>query len=634
MLYKKELLTVEVPTAPKIPKSRKGVGYSGTAKIVNLKRSGRVLCVDFFDKRKTHLRRCFSDGNSYQVYDVPAGQWTLKKFIAEWYATTPCHGSEAEEKNARRFLFPHSRYGADGLIEITDRFITNKARESRQRAEDNKWARLEADMALFKEYPAGLDDFVYDNIFPNHIVIGKHDGKKRKAVCARCGGKFSIDKKFKHKDEYICPKCGRKSTLYEKRYISNCKVLKSSDGVFVAQKVGDVTLLRWAHIEYYLFGNGTQCLLYEDDNREVIRGDKVKTYFYKNIYPYGLIWRESRYGRYSRTAWTYPDTLKEVFGDTVGHIDLAETAESGHKMNVIALVENLLTYPASEYLVKMGLVRLASELTREELNGNGWNEIIGISKSYLPLLRKYDVSANELRLLRRVTTYISEQSFEKMRTLGINMYDGTQKFDRLLGLMSFEKMVNYFTKIWKTHKHISFSHAAQWYLDYIDMADNLGIDLSRKGVRYPLKLKTTHDELAKRFNEVKEKIEAENMARATASLRRIIGTHHKNGLMIVLPERVEDFIREGQSLSHCVGNGTYFKKHLQGREIILFIRKEDAPDTPYVTMQVDLSRMYIEQIYGYADKAPDIRVRRFAENFVDELKKSVKHGAELTAASA
>ena len=104
MLYKKELLTVEVPTAPKIPKSRKGVGYSGTAKIVNLKRSGRVLCVDFFDRKRTHLRRFFSDGNSYQVYDVPAEKWTLKKFITECYHAVPRLGDG--RKNRAKLPLP------------------------------------------------------------------------------------------------------------------------------------------------------------------------------------------------------------------------------------------------------------------------------------------------------------------------------------------------------------------------------------------------------------------------------------------------------------------------------------------------------------------------------------------------
>lgn len=633
MLYKKELLTIDVPPAPKIPKSKRGVGYSGTAQIVTLKRSGRVLCVDFFDRKQNHLRRFFSDGEHYQTYDVSAGEWTLKKFISECYCTVCCHSTEESETTTVEFLFPHYKYFTGGLIEVTDRFISKVQRERRERVANNKWERLCREMELFKEYPEGLDDFVYDNLFPNYIVIGKHDGAKRNAVCARCGSKFSVDKKYKHKDDYVCPKCGRASILYEKRYITDCKSTRDLDGVFVAQKMGDITLFRWANIEHRLFVDGTQRLYYEDDNREVIRGDKVKTYFYKNIYPYGIIWRESRYGRYDRTALVYPDTLKDVFGETVGHINIADIAGGGRKMNITALVRNLQRYPATEYLVKMGLVRLASEFSYDDLSKGDWNGIIGINKGYLPLLRKYDVSCFEIRLLRRVTTHISDQSFERMRALNIKPYDDIGKFDSLLRRMSFEKLVNYFTKVRKSHNRVSFGHAAQWYIDYIEMAEMLGVDLSHKNVKYPAKLKEAHDELAKRFEVAREKIETENMAQTTANLRGIIGKYHKNGLMIVLPECEEDFIREGQSLSHCVGNGTYFRKHLLGKEIILFIRKETAPDTPYVTMQVDLGRLYIEQIYGYADKSPNIQVRRFADGFVDSLRKSVKHD-ETYAASA
>lgn len=53
MLYKKELSTVPVGKMPQIDAN--GHSYVATAKVVELKRSGKILVVDFFDSKKKAL---------------------------------------------------------------------------------------------------------------------------------------------------------------------------------------------------------------------------------------------------------------------------------------------------------------------------------------------------------------------------------------------------------------------------------------------------------------------------------------------------------------------------------------------------------------------------------------------------
>jgi hypothetical protein len=56
------------------------------------------------------------------------------------------------------------------------------------------------------------------------------------------------------------------------------------------------------------------------------------------------------------------------------------------------------------------------------------------------------------------------------------------------------------------------------------------------------------------------------------------------GLVIMAPKDADELIKEGQALHHCVG--TYIKRIAEGQTVVLFIRKAEAPEEPYCTMEV------------------------------------------------
>lgn len=630
MLYKKELLTIEVPKARKIPRSFiasykiYGEVYSGAAVCADLPRCGKVLCIDIFNVNKEHKLRFFTDRNNYITYDIAAQKWIKRKISRDALYTSPCYSTDKSVNIATVFL-RKNRYSNTTLISLADDFISEQMSEQRYRAKENREMRIEQDMKLFKALPKGIDDFVYDTVFPNHIVVGKINGNKRPAQCARCGHKFTINKECRHRDKYVCPKCGRTSTLYEARYINEYKTIKASNVVFAAQTIKDAILYRWFKTTLCLYKDGTQKIIYDDDEREVIRGDKVKTYYFKNLGWYlGAKWRESKYGRHDEIAYIFPGGLEDAFPEPINNIYIPELVKNfGGMMMLPTLVKNLQLYPQTEYLVKLGLIRFASEFSAYgNSDGTDWDSVVGISKGYLPLLKKYDVSGQELRCMQASRTHISEESFVKFRNLSAHCYVDIELVTHFLETMSFERFVNYFSKVKKRHKNLSFTHIAQWYADYVNMSEALEIDLSHKSVRYPVELKEAHDRLAKRFESVRSEIEQKTFEAATRKLKTQVHDFHRNGFMVTLPTCEADFVKEGQSLSHCVGNGTYFKEHMKGENIIVFIRKEKEPDTPFVTMQINLKKLLIRQIYGYKDKAPAVEVRRFAEAFVKSLKKS------------
>ena len=63
------------------------------------------------------------------------------------------------------------------------------------------------------------------------------------------------------------------------------------------------------------------------------------------------------------------------------------------------------------------------------------------------------------------------------------------------------------------------------------------------------------------------------------------------GLILRVPQDAQEIKNEGAILHHCVG--TYVERVAKGLTHIFFIRKEKEPDTPYFTMEYNLSLIHI-----------------------------------------
>lgn len=57
---------------------------------------------------------------------------------------------------------------------------------------------------------------------------------------------------------------------------------------------------------------------------------------------------------------------------------------------------------------------------------------------------------------------------------------------------------------------------------------------------------------------------------------------------IIAPQRVEDILEEGSELKHCIiGKDTYYERIAKRESYLLFLRKIDAPEKPYYTLEVE-----------------------------------------------
>ena len=78
-------------------------------------------------------------------------------------------------------------------------------------------------------------------------------------------------------------------------------------------------------------------------------------------------------------------------------------------------------------------------------------------------------------------------------------------------------------------------------------------------------------------------------------------------------------IAEGANLHHCVGG--YAERHAEGKLHILFIRRKEAPDKSFYTMEVSTDGK-IMQVRGLRNRDPTAEVRAFVEAYKIYLQNS------------
>lgn len=587
MLVKKELLTMPVCTYPAV-KEKKGrhYDYAAGASQVRFPNSGKILCADLFKDGKLVLR-FFSDGKSYIGYNPDDQSWNGRKvssILGCWHGDV--YSTEKDAKLVRKALNKGKESYCSGVLGELDRFIEHCNSSKAKKAYDRKYALMKSHFAMFPEYPKNLQHFCECHLFPwTYLFVSKIEKGSRTAVCAHCGSSFPVDRAVKPGMQGICPHC-KTPGKYHADWFSSPK--GNTARICICHRSQGNLLIRWVKVLRY-FENKKEKYTYEDYYRnlylEVNGKPVIYAYTQESVWPYGYDWfrRKNGYVNYEST-YLYTSNLRQVFGRNYYHVDLAAELTKNHdRIDFASLLDNLKNIPQAEYFLRLGLYRIAStmdmELNLSKPIGNTFSEVLGVSKQYLPLYQKFNVSFGENRIIQNSHTWVSEESFLKMRTLRLS-YWSMDVISKLLSMMSFKRFVNYFTKQKRQSKKADTDHLLTWYRDYLAMSEQLKVDLSRKSVRYPSDLKEAHDKLALRIAEIKNKVLDEQFRAAKEALYAGLKDYRTEEFQIVLPESRTDFIREGQTLNHCVGLDMYYQNHLKGERIFFSFEKSPRRTSP------------------------------------------------------
>ncbi len=171
----------------------------------------------------------------------------------------------------------------------------------------------------------------------------------------------------------------------------------------------------------------------------------------------------------------------------------------------------------------------------------------------------------------------------------------------------------------------TFGMAFRTWKDYMTAAEGMELRIYRDDVKYPKDLWTAHEETtaqnrkrleAQRRKQMRrqQKEQAEKKylallayAKRKKDLEKRYG-YAAEGLMIRIPENREEVVAEGKLLQHCVGG--YADRHIAGTVTILFLRKESAPEVPFLTIEMNGAKLV--QIHGFKNEGIHTTKGRFA----------------------
>ena len=163
--------------------------------------------------------------------------------------------------------------------------------------------------------------------------------------------------------------------------------------------------------------------------------------------------------------------------------------------------------------------------------------------------------------------------------------------------------------------------------DYWEMSEKLGEKLDTPALLFPQHLTAEHDAVLGRmkFREQKE------LKAKFAELRDKLAwmAWEADGIKIRVAASESELIAEGKALSHCVG--TYAKSHAAGNNCIFFIRRSDAPDTPWYTLELNVKTLTVKQNRGKRNCSETKEVIAFKEKWLEHLNglRQMKNGARF-----
>ena len=505
------------------------------------------------------------------------------------------------------------------------------------------------EMERFNEpLPLDYDEFVRNEVLPTYIF---YNGKKGTGYCTTCRNDFKV-KGLRHRRMTTCPICGRRGEARSEG-VSRTTSENYWSMYFFAD--GADLLVRYFHHNILYCDYRAPKIM----TTEKFRAINTRTFMFEErhitAYHQWDIYRDSAFNNYMtprNSDWYLPNNVT-VYGK--GNIEkLAETLPPEYKyapletLCAIAVERNGVEgfaikdalsfykeFPFVEQLAKSGLKYLIRALWRNYDNrvyfDTKQTELVKILKldkrRYTILQSISDAQLNDLRLLQDFPS-ISPSDFYWLRNQEYYSQNCGEHLQIALKYASISKARKYITKNnmrvhvywWRSSENVT---DPLFWRDYLRNCEELGIDLNDEYYLFPKDLKKAHDEIAERYKKhrdeiAKKKREKENALIAVAYKDKAHFAPfnlHYCGMFIRLPKNGDEIKKEGEVLHHCVGG--YVGRVARGETTILFIRREEAPDEPYYTLEWNGR---IVQCYGRHDTPANEEVRSFER----ELEKAIE----------
>lgn len=238
--------------------------------------------------------------------------------------------------------------------------------------------------------------------------------------------------------------------------------------------------------------------------------------------------------------------------------------------------------------------------------GKSPKEILGIPKFALNYFKQEESAGTfELNQLNKALEKVDGNRIREI--MSIVKDESTIKelfscFDTLIeihdkyGYNNIKKLTLYlFREIRMTQGIASANLGATLLRDYLNMSTKLGQEFEK----YPKSLKKEHDIVQLNYRVQQDKMKKESFASMVSSDEYKMLEYKKKDYSIITPKEMEDLIKEGNELSHCVAS--YVESIINNRCKIFFLRNTKFIENPLATIEVRGGS--IRQAKGYANRS-------------------------------
>lgn len=217
--------------------------------------------------------------------------------------------------------------------------------------------------------------------------------------------------------------------------------------------------------------------------------------------------------------------------------------------------------------------------------------------------RLIDLNANSMMLI--TLDMCPKATDETLKKIGKIKRDTT--LDQIAEILEKGINANHFWKLMEaTEKEMSCQEKITMYRDYLNMAERRGCDIHSEIIYRNKRWRYFHDIYLEELNRKKDEERAEKFPGICRDLERNrkIFKWQQDDYFVRPAESAEDIIHEGRMQHHCVGaSDTYMVKMATRKSWICFLRKKEAPEEPWYTIETDGER--ILQAYAAYDRKPD-----------------------------
>lgn len=486
--------------------------------------------------------------------------------------------------------------------------------------------------------PSNLARWIDRNVMPHYLFYSYDRNQPETQVfCTYCE-KFSVIKKPKTGKIFVCPQCkqkaiakaqGRRAAYHEDR--ETCQVI---------QKISDEELLirifkaRWA----YKSKTNTPVKEIYENARLFIRavgqeGTATDAYYYDSSYDSATHWRRGNRPRFSPYTSSYeaddtgavylPSLKRALQGTPWQYCALRQFYEpTKEAMQVSTYLRVYRRHPKLiEHLVKVGFERIVSDIVYRHGMGaeidatqKRTHRILRVNKEDLAMLRELNAGVDTLKAyqqyvklnLRGRQELLQWQLKNHVHTIPTQWfaYMTARKFMRYM-----DSQLPDYMQLKRAFLYRSpMEEAISTYSDYLQMCQGQNYDMKSSQVLFPKHCNEAHDKLSRYIKKCRDEQTKRAFREVYENLAEKANLTSKK-LQIVCPKQTDDLITEGQALHHCVG--TYIERVAAKKCLIVFVRRVEEPEKPFVTVEVSNGK--IVQIRGERNSDPTKEVKKFVD---------------------